>query len=139
MFDDDDMEIIVEMEIFSGSLEDFIDELEYEDASDIDARIYEDEPVDLSVSMLETPIRFNTPSIIKLIKRSGVIDEDGIPKGITNSAAEYISNIAYTRMREVLRNALIVLDERDAKVLTQDDIINTLRLKGDRIMYSDHI
>lgn len=108
---------------------------DYEDESDMDERIFDDEMIDLESPILDTPVRFSTPSITKLIKRSGVIDDEGIPKGITNNAVEFLSNIAYTRSKEVIEKSLIVLDERGAKILTHHDIITALELLGDNIIY----
>lgn len=127
---------MIEIERFND-LEAFIIFEETEQDSDIDERIFEDKRVNISPNILDTTIRFSTPSIIKIIKRSGIIDEQGIPKGICNNAAEYISNIAYTKLRGILEKSLVILDDRGAKILTQDDIINTLRLMGETPIYSN--
>jgi histone H3/H4 len=103
---------------------------------DLDERILQDHTIDLySYITPEIDVKFNIPSITKLIKRSGVIDEDGIPKGIANNAAEFLSNIAYTQLKEVMNQSLIVLNERGAKVLTEQDVIRALDILGDKIIY----
>ena len=131
-FDDHEMleleDIFIELDMSN-----FIDD--EEDVLSIDERIFEDEPVDMSSCILETPIRFSTPSIVNLIKRSGIIDENGIPKGITNSAAKYISNIVYTKLQSILVQCLVIMNEHDAKVLTHHDVIKILELTGETIIY----
>jgi len=106
-----------------------------QDMSDIDDRLYDDQKVEVGVPIADTSIRFSVPSITKIIKRSGIIDDKGIPKGINNNAAEYLSNLAYTRLQKILTKALIVLDERGGKILTFEDIVHTLQLMGENIIH----
>jgi histone H3/H4 len=134
--DDEDIEILEHIEIvIDEDLMPFLQGLiEEDEPSDIDDRILEEEPVDISTPILDTEVRFSTPSLIKLIKRSGVIDEDGIPKGIMNNAVDYITNIAYTKLNDILTHSLTILDERGAKILTKNDVVQSLKLNGENII-----
>jgi hypothetical protein len=104
-----------------------------EDESIIDDRIFEDFVESNVNAIAHANVRFNIPSITKIIKRSGVIDEDGIPKNISNSTVEYISDIAFTKLRHIINDALVTLDERGAKILSDIDIHNAI---GKNVVYT---
>jgi len=101
---------------------------------EFDDRILDDSSLEQYDTVPRINFKFSVPSITKLIKRSGVVDENGIPKGISNSAAEYLSSIANARLKTVMYNALTLLDERGAKVLVPADIINALDIMGETII-----
>ncbi len=97
-----------------------------DDESVSDWDIFDDHAAELTKVVMHSPVRFSIPSLTKLIKRSGVIDENGIPKTISNSTVEYISDIAYTKLQEIITKSLIILDEREAKILSNIDIYNAI-------------
>ena len=65
---------------------------------------------------------------MKLARRAGV-------NGLSNNCVDYITSLVYTRLSEVVDSAKIVRDEREAKVLTDADVMNALRLLGETIIY----
>lgn len=132
--DDDTLEIemtLAEMQQFIGIqlFADMLDEGMYEEEDDIDSRVFEDEDVDLSRVVLESPIKLNNPSTMHLIKLANID-----PMGVSNGAMDYISDVVYTKLNEVLSVALVVRDERDAKILTPSDIVHSVQLLGDTLI-----
>ncbi len=68
-------------------------------------------------------MRFSKPSILRLARKAGV-------KCIAENCYELIDTMIYMRLQEIIEDGLTVKNSRGGKVLTQDDIRESLILKG---------
>jgi hypothetical protein len=79
----------------------------------------------------ENIVKFNNPSIMKIIQKSGIFSE------LSDDGIKYISDIVYMRCSDILKKSLIVLDERDSKILSHIDIINSLKMENENNIFPD--
>ncbi len=68
-------------------------------------------------------MRFSKPSILRLARKAGV-------KCVAENCYELIDSMIYMRLQEIIEDALTVKNTRGGKVLTQDDVRESLSLQG---------
>lgn len=100
----------------------------YDNNEQIDLSIFnENKENNDKINIKSSPLKLSNSSIIKMVK------ELNIPN-ISSNCVDYVSDIIYTKLYDILHISLISLDERDAKILKIQDIINSLHILGEQII-----
>ena len=75
---------------------------------------------------------FSKPSILRIARKAGI-------KCISDECYDLIDKMIYARVQEIIEDSLSIKNQRGGKVLTQNDIQESLSLRSINVPVSQHL